>query len=217
MFTGIIEEIGEIKNIFNKGKSLELTVFAPVISKKIALGDSVAVNGICLTVTDFSKDIFKTDVSPSTFEITTLKFLKVHSKVNLELALTLSKPLGGHIVSGHVDGVSKILKKEQIDEFVKFTFDIPKGLRRYLIKKGSIAIDGISLTINDLTDDSFEIMIIPQTLENTTLILKNAGDLVNIETDIIGKYVENFVKIDENGKGRDKKDITVEFLREHGF
>ena len=217
MFTGIIEEVGEIKNILNKGKSLEVTVYAPVLTKKLALGDSVSVNGICLTVTDFSNDVFKVDVSPSTFEITTLKFLKVYSKVNLELALTLSKPLGGHIVSGHVDGVSKILKREQIDEFVRFTFDIPKGLRKYLIKKGSIAIDGISLTINDLTNDSFEIMIIPHTLENTTLILKNIGDFVNIETDIIGKYIENFMKIGENSKERDKKDITVEFLREHGF
>ena len=216
MFTGIIENVGTIKNIANKGSNMEIIISSPDLTEKMQIGDSIAVNGVCLTATNITDTLFKVDVSPSTFQVTTLKYLNIQSKVNLELALTLSKPLGGHIVTGHVDGISEILKKEHSENFVKFLFQIPEELKKYIIRKGSIAIDGISLTINELYDNTFEIMIIPHTLSNTTLNSKNVGDIVNIETDIIGKYVENFMR-NNYEQGIIKKDITIDFLRKHGF
>jgi riboflavin synthase len=214
MFTGIIEEIGKIKEIVNKGKTLELNISAAEITSKINNGDSIAVNGVCLTVTYFDKSGFRADVSPETYKITNLRYLKFNDSVNLETALTLSKPLGGHIVSGHVDKIAKILKIENITDFIKITVEIPAGLRKYMIQKGSIAVDGISLTINEVSDNSFNLMIIPHTLKNTTLLFKKVGDYVNLEVDIVGKYVENFLKFNENkGAGG----ITEDFLRKHGF
>jgi riboflavin synthase len=214
MFTGIIEEIGKIKEIVNKGKTLELNISAAEITSKINNGDSIAVNGVCLTVTYFDKSGFRADVSPETYKITNLRYLKFNDSVNLETALTLSKPLGGHIVSGHVDKIAKILKVENITDFIKITVEIPAGLRKYMIQKGSIAVDGISLTINEVSDNSFNLMIIPHTLKNTTLLFKKVGDYVNLEVDIVGKYVENFLKFNENkGAGG----ITEDFLRKHGF
>ncbi len=216
MFTGIIEEIGKVKEILNNGKSLQLNIFAKEITKKIVNGDSIAVNGVCLTVTSFDETSFKADVSPETFRITGLKNLKINDYVNLETALTLSKPLGGHIVSGHIDSTGKILNIEKIEDFTKFTIEIPSNLRKYMIKKGSIAIDGISLTINEIFNNSFNLMIIPHTLNNTTLVFKKPGDYVNIEVDIIGKYIENFLTFDSKIK-KESSGITEDFLRKHGF
>ncbi len=214
MFTGIIEEVGKIKDILKTGNTLILNIFSEKITKKINIGDSISVNGVCLTVTSFTDTNFKADVSPETFNITNLKYLKINDKVNLETALTLSKPLGGHIVAGHVDGISKILKKEQIENFIKISIEIPEGFRKYMIEKGSIAIDGISLTINSIKNNFFNIMVIPHTLENTNLLFKKAGDFVNIEVDIIGKYVENFIKFNEKNVS---SKITEDFLKKHGF
>jgi riboflavin synthase len=213
MFTGIIEEVGIIKTIINKGNSLKLTIFSNKIIKQINLGDSVAVNGVCLTVTFFDENTFSVDVSPETYNLTSLKFLKQHSKVNLETALTLSKPLGGHIVSGHVDGIGKILSITPFNDFLQINISIPTGLRKYMIKKGSITVDGISLTINNISNKDFSLMIIPHTMLNTTLVDKKVGDYVNIEVDLIAKYIENFVRkyntVEDN--------ITKEFLSMHGF
>jgi riboflavin synthase len=213
MFTGIIEEVGTVKSIVNKGNSLSLTILCNKILTNIHKGDSIAVNGVCLTVTSFSGSEFKADVSPETFKITNLKFLQPSSKVNLEPALTLSKPLGGHIVSGHIDSVAKILSIRKIEDFLKITVGISSELRKYMVQKGSVAIDGISLTINELNDIDFNVMIIPHTIANTTLVLKKEGDFVNIETDVIAKYVENFVSAYKGGD----KGITADFLAKHGF
>ncbi len=215
MFTGIIEEVGKIKEIINKSNSLELYIIAEKIVSKIANGDSVAVNGVCLTVTSFNSSGFKADVSPETYKVTNLKNLKIDDFVNLETALTLSKPLGGHIVSGHVDAIAKIEKIEREGNFTKIFIEIPFGLRKYMIQKGSVAIDGISLTINDISEKSFNVMIIPHTLGNTTLPFKKVGDYLNIEVDILGKYVENLLKY--NDKIENKSNITEEFLMKHGF
>ena len=213
MFTGIIEEVGTVKSIINRGDALKLTVIAENILKNINLGDSIAVNGVCLTVTSFSDSEFLVDVSPETFKITNLKFLRPNSKVNLEPALTLSKPLGGHIVSGHIDSIARIISIINVKNFLKINFEISFDLRKYMVEKGSIAIDGISLTINELNDNVFNVMIIPHTLLNTTLPLKKEGDYVNIETDIISKYIGNFVSVYKNKP----KGITGEFLAKHGF
>ena len=213
MFTGIIEEVGIVKSIINRGDALKLTIIAEKTVKNIRPGDSISVNGVCLTVTSFTDTEFLVDVSPETFRITNLKFLKPHSKVNLEPALTLSKPLGGHIVSGHIDATAKIISVSNIKNFLKMSFEIPYNLRKYMVEKGSIAIDGISLTINELNDNVFNVMIIPHTLLNTTLPEKKEGDWVNIETDIISKYIENFVSV----YNKEAKGITGEFLAKHGF
>lgn len=212
MFTGIIEEVGTIKNILHKGNNLQLSIAADKILKDISLGDSISVNGVCLTVTRFTESYFNVDVSPETYNITNLKFLKTFSKVNLEPALTLSKPLGGHIVSGHVDAVGKIISVKKINEFLEIVVEFPEKIGKYMIEKGSIAIDGISLTINALSKNSLSLMIIPHTLGNTTLIEKKVGEIVNIEVDLIAKYIENFVK-----KYNNKNGISKEFLSLHGF
>ncbi len=213
MFTGIIEEVGTVKNIASKGNSLTLTILSNNTVKKIKNGDSVAVNGVCLTVTSFNDREFKVDVSPETYKVTNLHFLHTGSKVNLETALTLSKPIGGHIVSGHVDGVAKIISISNIENFLKITINFSSDLRKYMIKKGSITVDGVSLTINDLNNSDFSVMIIPHTVSNTTLPLKKEGDYVNIEVDIISKYVENFVSLEKNNDSG----ITSDFLLKHGF
>ncbi len=213
MFTGIIEEVGTVKNIASKGNSLTLTILSNNTVKKIKNGDSVAVNGVCLTVTSFNDREFKVDVSPETYKVTNLHFLHTGSKVNLETALTLSKPIGGHIVSGHVDAVAKIISLSNIENFLKITINFSSDLRKYMIKKGSITVDGVSLTINDLNNSDFSVMIIPHTVSNTTLPLKKEGDYVNIEVDIISKYVENFVSLEKNNDSG----ITSDFLLKHGF
>jgi len=213
MFTGIIEEVGTVKNIASKGESLTLTILSNNTVKKIKNGDSVAVNGVCLTVTSFNDREFKVDVSPETYKVTNLHFLHTGSKVNLETALTLSKPIGGHIVSGHVDAVAKIISLSNIENFLKITINFSSDLRKYMIKKGSITVDGVSLTINDLNNSDFSVMIIPHTVSNTTLPLKKEGDYVNIEVDIISKYVENFVSLEKNNDSG----ITSDFLLKHGF
>ncbi len=214
MFTGIIEELGKVVNIIRKTNSLYLEIEAPEIVKNSNIGDSICVNGVCLTVTEFIENSFKVDVSPETFERTNLKFLKSGSYVNLERALTLSKPLGGHIVTGHVDGIGKIISINKLKDFVEIIIEFPENLRKYLVEKGSIAIDGISLTINKIFDNKFSLMIIPHTLNMTNLKNVFIGYFVNIEVDIIGKYVENMLKYDNkiNNKG-----INIDFLQKHGF
>lgn len=212
MFTGIVEEIGRVADL-GKGK---LTIKAKKVLEDVNLGDSIAVNGICLTVTAFDGGRFTADVMPETLRRTSLQELKVGSPVNLERALTLSGRLGGHIVSGHIDGVGKILSFREEKNALLMKVAAEKNLLRYIVEKGSVALDGISLTVAAVTEGDFTVSLIPHTREITNLGSKREGSPINIETDIIGKYVEKLMF----GEGKEKSGsmgITREFLLANGF
>lgn len=211
MFTGIIEDIGAVKSIEKKGAFGRISFEVSALPASVRLGDSICVNGACLTAASFSGRVFTADISEETLRVTTLGDLKAGDRVNIEYALTLNKPLGGHMVSGHVDGVGTIVRKAALTGSMELEVKVPVGLMGQLVKKGSVAVDGISLTVAELTESGFRVTIIPHTLKNTTLPDKAEGGRVNIETDIIGKYVEKYFS---EGK---KKGITEEFLSEHGF
>lgn len=193
MFTGIIEEMGQVSRIRNGIKSQQLSIDAPKLVPLLRKGDSVAVNGVCLTVLDKSEKAFIADVMPESMMRTSLAALRLHSKVNLELALRSDSRLGGHFVLGHVDGVGKIEKIQKDDIAVRFSIDAPPSIMSYIIEKGSVALDGISLTVVSFTEHSFEVSVIPHTMAQTNLSLKKVGDLLNIEVDVLGKYAEKFL------------------------
>lgn len=199
MFTGIIEGLGTVKLLSRAAGGMRMGVEADFPMEKIRVGDSVAVSGTCLTVVDFQKNIFEVDIAPETLSKTTLGQTKVGDRVNLERALSLGDRLGGHLVSGHIDGVGVVEAKRPVANATIFVFGVPEALSRYIIQKGSIAVDGISLTVNVCNRTSFEVSIIPHTAEITTMGFKKVGDPVNIETDMIGKYVERLTQ--HFGKG----------------
>ncbi len=209
MFTGIIEGLGTIKRLSMKGTDAVLEIEAGIEMADVRLGDSIAVNGACLTVTAKNQNIFHADVSAETLDKTNLKQMHPGSKVNLEKSLRVGGYLGGHFVLGHVDGTGRILSKTQKSGSVIFAIQTDEALARYIVEKGSVAIDGISLTINKVENCRFYANIIPHTAEKTTLLVKKEGDLVNIETDILGKYVE---KLLQSPRGIDNN-----FLEKHGF
>src|SRR3989338_4125247 len=193
MFTGIIQTIGQIKRFDIKGGFARIIINHTGGLSGINIGDSVAIDGVCLTVVGFSPSFLETDISKETLNITALGSRKIGEKVNLEKSLTPGTSIGGHFVTGHVDGVGFIKKKDADGEFAVLDFHIPDELQGQIAKKGSIAVDGISLTIADIIDHGFRIVVIPHTLKNTTLVIKKQGDKVNIETDILAKYVESFL------------------------
>lgn len=207
MFTGIIEEIGRVASL----RGAELTIHASTIVEDLAEGDSIAVNGACLTAVAFDKTEFRVQVSPETFEKTTLGGLKPGEGVNLERAMLPSRRFGGHFVQGHVDGVGEVVGVEDQGEFQLWRFRAPRDVARYLIPKGSVAIDGISLTVVDPVADRFSVAIIPATLQKTVLASRKPGDPVNLEADMIGKHIYHFM---HHGK---KERISLDFLHEHGF
>ena len=211
MFTGIVEAVGSVREIKPSEKGISLEISIPKIYDDIKAGDSIAVNGTCLTAKDINSAFFIADVSAETLRMTTLGRLRTGDKVNLERALRFSDRLGGHIVTGHIDGTARLQTKVKEGESVKLSFALGKDLLRYLINKGSIAIDGISLTVNEVDSGSFSVNIIPHTAEKTTLLDKRVGDEANIEVDVIGKYVERLL-----GKGKESR-INEGFLLEHGF
>lgn len=218
MFTGIIEEIGSVANIQHTGDSFVLTIEANKVLADVHLGDSIAVNGVCLTVTSFSKNRFTVDVMPETVKATSLKIVKRGSKVNLERAMAAGGRFGGHFVAGHVDGVGVIKGKKQLENAVYYEIEAAPELLRYIILKGSVAVDGTSLTVFGVSDDSFTLSLIPLTLSETILGMKSTGDIVNIECDMIGKYVGHFLnnQTKVNPK-RSSNNITAQFLEENGF
>lgn len=215
MFTGIVEETGSIKNIKRGAASAELSIEASKVLEDVALGDSIAVNGVCLTVTDFSGSMFTADVMHETLDRSSLGALRPGSPVNLERAMKADGRFGGHIVSGHIDGTGHISNISRDDNAIWYTIDTSGDILRYIVEKGSIAIDGISLTVASVDESSFKVSIIPHTAANTILAVKKVGDVVNLENDIIGKYVEKLMKTAENET--EESCITEAFLIENGF
>lgn len=214
MFTGIIEEIGKIEKIKKTAISAEITVGACRVLEDVNLGDSIAVNGVCLTVTEFTKSSFTADVMNETWERTALADLQRGNGVNLERALSVNGRLGGHIVSGHIDGTGIIKEIRKDGNSVWYKIKTSEKILRYIIEKGSIAIDGISLTVAKVTATDFSVSIIPHTREQTILKEKKVNDLVNLENDIIGKYVESLFQPERRNK---PTGITREFLMKNGF
>ena len=215
MFTGIIEETGKILSLENRGDGARIKIAASVVVKDTLEGNSIAVNGVCLTALNIKLDGFAADVSNETLKRSTLGNLKIGSKVNLERAVTVSSRLGGHIVQGHVDARGRFLTAEQNGDFWTVKIGYPKKIGQYLVYKGSISVEGISLTIANLSDESFDIAIIPKTWEQTNLSTLKSGDTVNLEADVIAKYVERIMLY---GKGASKKEeITIEKLTKLGF
>ncbi|HUH65170.1 MAG TPA: riboflavin synthase [Syntrophales bacterium] len=209
MFTGIIENLGTVSRITRKGEDALLVVETSMNLSDTNVGDSISVSGVCLTVTEKGEKRFSADVSAESLGRTNLKFLKPGDRVNLEKSLRMNSFLGGHLVLGHVDGLGKIAEKATKSGSIQFAVEIDKDLERYIVEKGSVAVDGISLTVNRCEKSRFYVNIIPHTAKNTTLGFRKVADPVNIETDIIGKYVEKFLN--------PKKGIDMNFLAEHGF
>jgi riboflavin synthase len=214
MFTGIIEELGIVNKIKLSADSAELSIKAQKVLEETKIGDSIAVNGVCLTVVRLDGQKFTVDVMAETLAKTSLAQLAPGSKVNLERALQLSSRLGGHIVSGHVDDVGTIRRISTAGIAALYEISISPALTGFLIPKGSIAIDGISLTIVQAGKDFFSVSLIPHTFAQTTLGLKKVGELVNLETDIIGKYVANLLN---NSTKPASTNVSLSFLAEHGF
>ncbi|RKE00093.1 riboflavin synthase [Marinifilum flexuosum] len=217
MFTGLIEEIGQIKAIERGAKSIRLSISANKIMDDVKLGDSIATNGICLTVISFDSAGFTADVMPETMNRTSFGTLGTGSKVNLERAVRVGDRLGGHMVSGHVDGLGEIVGQEKDDNAIWVSIAAPKNILKYVIEKGSIAIDGISLTVAYVDEKIFKVSIIPLTQYDTTLTSKKAGEKVNLECDMTAKYIEKFMFHREEEEKSEKSDISMDFLKENGF
>ena len=216
MFTGIIEEVGTVRQIQQGVKSSRLTIAGRTVLEGTKVGDSICTSGVCLTATSLTGDTFTADVMAETMRRTKLGSLTVGSPVNLERALRLDTRLGGHIVSGHIDGTGTIRSMEREDNAVWVTVAADPSLLRYIIEKGSIAIDGISLTVATVGRDQFQVSIIPHTGAETTLLRQKPGDLVNLECDMIGKYVEKLMGLAPPQQTKESA-VTTAFLAEHGF
>lgn len=206
MFTGIIEDIGKITNITDSQIEIESCL------NDVKIGDSIAVNGACLTVTKIKSNNFSFDYSPTTSDITNISLLKKNSVVNLERALTLQTRLGGHLLSGHIDTSTEIIDINKQENFYFISFAVNEQIKKYIVSKGFIAIDGISLTIARFLNDVFSVTMIPETFNKTIFHTRKAGDIVNIEIDVFAKYVEKLFN-----KSTGKKDISFDFLKENGF
>ena len=215
MFTGIVEEMGRVELIKRGQHSAILTIGAKKVLEDTKIGDSIAVNGICLTVTSLTSKSFTADVMHETLNRSSLAKLLPGSHVNLERAMPANGRFGGHIVSGHVDGIGKIVGIKEDDISIWYRIQAKPEIMRYIVEKGSITIDGISLTVAAITDEDFSISAIPHTVSQTILKEKREGDVVNLETDILGKYVEKLVSISQ--KQHKKSSITREFLLQQGF
>ena len=212
MFTGIIEEIGKIQTVRKGAASSSISVQAEKVMQDVHIGDSIAVNGVCLTVTAFSHGGFTADVMHETFNRSSLGSLQAGSPVNLERAMPSNGRFGGHIVSGHIDGTGTVSVIQKDDNAVWYTIKTAPGILRYIVEKGSVAIDGISLTVATVERDCFRVSIIPHTASITTLSSRRVGDTVNLENDCIGKYVERLMGIQQS-----KHNITADFLTKYGY
>jgi riboflavin synthase len=193
MFTGIVEELGTVAGLVDLDEAARITVRGPLVTGDVQPGDSIAVNGVCLTVVDVEDGAFTADVMQETLDRSALGRLAVGDPVNLERAATLATRLGGHLVQGHVDGVGEIRSRQPAAQWERVAIALPPGLARYVVEKGSVAVDGVSLTVASVTADEFEISLIPTTLKLTTLGSKGVGEPVNLEVDVVAKYVEKLV------------------------
>lgn len=216
MFTGLIEEVGTVRGIQSGARSAVISIAASTVLEGTRIGDSIAVSGVCLTVRSLDDAGFVADAMPETLQRSTLGTLRLGSSVNLERALRLSDRLGGHIVSGHIDGTGTILSMTRDDNAVRIRIAADPAVLRYIVEKGSVALDGISLTVTAADSVAFEVSVIPHTFDNTDLSKKRAGDALNIECDIIGKYVEKLAAPAEMDE-REGAGITMAFLAENGF
>lgn len=216
MFTGIIEELGTVKKVVQQGKAMKLTIQASNVLSDVQLGDSISVNGVCLTVTEFAKNEFSADVMPETFKSTSLSAIKERTKVNLERAMSANGRFGGHFVTGHVDGTGQILKKTSSENAIYIQISVPAVLSHLLIMKGSIAVDGISLTVFGNEDNTVTVSIIPHTASETVLGFKTVGDIVNLEFDMLAKYLYSFMNRRQETTPP-KEGISEGFLKENGF
>ncbi|KOR29191.1 riboflavin synthase subunit alpha [Achromatium sp. WMS2] len=220
MFTGIIQSVGRIERLEPRDGDMYVvvTVTSDFSINRARLGDSIAVNGVCLTVVDKSINSFAADISKESLEVTTLGKLGIGSRVNLEQALTLNTPLGGHLVSGHVDGLGRLLKRQPDGRSIRLQFDFPQALTRYIAAKGSICVDGVSLTVNKVENTRFEINIVPHTLKGTIIDQYREGHLVNLEVDLIARYLERLM-IARSGATNSNNPSNVDqaFLARYGF
>lgn len=218
MFTGIIEGLGTVKLLTRAAGGLRMGIEADFPLDRTGVGDSICVSGACLTIVRFQENIFEVDVAPETLSKTTLGQARVGVKVNLERALRLGDRLDGHLVTGHVDCVGVVQAKRAVANATLFSFGVPEALSRYVVQKGSVAVDGISLTVNACTRSTFEVSIIPHTAKMTTIGLKRVGDPVNIETDVTGKYIERFARHFAEGENKDLySSIDETLLTRTGF
>lgn len=214
MFTGLIEEIGKVVDIFERNKIWSITFECEKVLEDVDVGDSIAVNGVCLTVEEYNKNLFKANVMAETMRKSNLKYLKKGSSVNLERALKIGDRFGGHIVSGHIDGIGIIEEYENEGDAIWVSISTSKDILKYIVYKGSVAVDGVSLTVSYVDEKIFKVSIIPHTNENTTLIKRNIKDVVNIECDLIGKYVEKLLL---HEKVKKESSIDMNFLIQNGF
>jgi len=214
VFTGLIEEMGVVQSISNSNESIVLRIKSRQVLEGLKIGDSISTNGVCLTVVDFDEASFAVDVMPATFRLTNLKNLKTGSIVNLERAMKLGDRFGGHIVSGHVDGLGELTEYKSDGNATWLTIQVDNDLLKYVIQKGSITLDGVSLTVAELGKTYFKVSLIPETIRSTTLLDKAIGTFINIECDIVGKYIERFCvwqPVDS------KSNVTESMLKENGF
>ena len=216
MFTGIVEELGKIRSLSMNGNSGRIVVQAKKVLENTQIGDSIAVNGVCLTVVTMTNDSFTADVMAETIRRSSFKNSKMDDNVNLERAMAADGRFGGHIVAGHIDGTGTIASLEKEENAVWVTIKCAPEILKYIVEKGSIAIDGISLTVAYVDDSCFKVSVIPHTGEETTLLKRNAGDIVNLENDIIGKYVERLMGY-SNTEEKKESSLTMDMLREYGF
>ena len=216
MFTGLIQDMGKIQRLERRGGGVRLTISTQLNLSAAKIGDSISVDGACLTIIQLAGTSFTVEVSPETLQRTTLSSVREGQLVNLEGAMRMSDPLGGHLVSGHVDGMGEIVEVTSEGNSLRYRFRVPREISRYLIEKGSVAVDGISLTVAVCQDREFSVAVIPHTAQTTTLGKKKAGERVNVENDMIGKYVEKFVR-QRDGAMPGGSRIDAAFLAEHGF
>ena len=216
MFTGIVEEVGTVRHVLSGNQSGEIAIRAAKVLEGTKVGDSIAVNGVCLTVTALSADGFTADVMPETLRRSNLGMLRAGDRVDLERAMAANGRFGGHIVSGHIDGVGRILEQRREGNAVWVRILAPPEILRLIVEKGSVAIDGISLTVAAVSDTDFQVSVIPHTGSETILLTKGPGDQVNLENDVIGKYVERLMRPDPGVQAKKSK-ITQEFLAKNGF
>lgn len=212
MFTGIIEEIGIVKDFTQTLNGAEIAVSCNKVLNDTKIGDSIAINGVCQTVVEMSENSFTAEVSKETLDVTNFLNIKKGDKVNLERALTLNERIGGHLVSGHVDSVAKLVSSHKDADFYTMKFEVTEEASRYIVKKGSITINGISLTVSEIQDRTVTVAVIPHTYENTNLSEMKIGSVVNIETDVFAKYIEKFLLNEKT-----TSIISEDFLKENGF